>query len=203
MKYYFTFHTLILFFASLVLFSCKQDYARDIRLENEIIESFIWEYFTQYNDTVYDENGKIIRIEHPNPTDFVFVIESLPNANWYAASCASTSSNITKRMKRDYINRNEEILKFDSIKNFPKKIVYINNETLRSNVDREANFIGLGYIPIIHVSRPGISKDRKEAFVYFENTKLGLWSGVGYCVVMEYVNGKWIIQEKNLDVIIN
>ena len=59
MKYYFTFHTLILFFASLVLFSCKQDYARDIRLENEIIESFIWEYFTQYNDTVYDENGNI------------------------------------------------------------------------------------------------------------------------------------------------
>ncbi|MDD4823055.1 MAG: hypothetical protein PHI48_10935, partial [Bacteroidales bacterium] len=96
-------------------------------------------------------------------------------------------------MFADMIQVNEKSITIESFKELKNKVTYLTN--------KELNLVFKGgwenyykiykYQPIIRYSRPGFNERKDRAMIYYSKTK-GSRAGVGYIIILEKVDGKWI-----------
>lgn len=96
-------------------------------------------------------------------------------------------------MHVNMIRSSEKSTTIESFKVLINKVTYLTN--------KELNLVFKGgwenyykiykYQPIIRYSRPGFNERKDRAMIYYSKTK-GSRAGVGYIIILEKVDGKWI-----------
>lgn len=91
------------------------------------------------------------------------------------------------------IRSSEKSITIDSFEVLINKVTYLTNKEL-SLVFKggwENYYKIYKYQPIIRYSRPGFNERKDRAMIYYSKTK-GSREGVGYIIILEKVDGKWI-----------
>jgi hypothetical protein len=173
-----------------------------IELENEIISSFIIDCFNgSPTDSILKK--QIRRINHSNSLLII-------NESWSHKSKANIETiSFYKRLKLanydfnmicDFINKNNESIQIDSIKNYNGVIKYISNKEI-DKIFKDGNWPNyhkhFGMTSLIRLSRPGINLEKNKAIIECSCSSGGT-CGTGFYVIMGKANEKWIIIEIEL-----
>ena len=177
-----------------------------VDIENEIITDLIRSEFKQLpNDTIFNRNGQIKKINTFKKPEIVLQIETetyLFDPKWNSLEMFNKNglSSLDSDCYSDFCEKNRLKVSIDSIDNFQGTISYFTkNETI--GLYKQGGWDNyhkkFGNIPIVKVSRPGISIDKNKAFIYYSKSFDDLASA-GFYVILERINNNWIIKKTKL-----
>lgn len=92
------------------------------------------------------------------------------------------------------IRSSEKSITIDSFEVFINKVTYLTNKELDlvfEDGEWENYYKKYKNQPIIRCSRPGFNERKDRAMIYYSKTR-GSRAGVGYIIILEKVDGKWI-----------
>jgi hypothetical protein len=107
-------------------------------------------------------------------------------------------TNLDSIMINDFIKKNQSSVNVPKFKIDQIKTIFMDRQKWDAKL-KEGGWAGYhdtyGYIPTINVSRPGMNKIKKKAFIYYDvkSDKLG---GAGFYLILENAADKWTIKEK-------
>lgn len=176
-----------------------------IDIENKIISSLIKSQISsKTKQTIYNRKGEIKKIKVRKVPWILLVDET--ETNPFAS--INDSIEILKRRGltyldticyKDYKLKNSTKIHIDSISVFKGLVKYVSKKDIQTNFE---NFDWTGYkrnpgFLLVKVSRPGLNLKQNKAFIYYSESFYGI-SGFGNYIILEKVNGKWIIIESIL-----
>lgn len=179
-----------------------------IDIENEIISALIKSEIKSIpNDTVFTRKGKIKKIKTFKDPDVIIVNETEiflldPKDGLFECFINETNGlpSLDKDSYMDFNIKNKSKIQIDSIQNFKGTISYISRQEIDSIFKQGGwdNYHKIyGYKPLIKISRPVLNNDKTKAFIYYSHSFDGL-GGAGFYLILEIVDGKWIVKESSL-----
>ena len=174
-----------------------------IDFDNEIIADLIRSVMHQSpNDTIFNRKGQIKKINTFKKLEIVLQCETEtylfdPERNSLEMFNKNGLSSLDSDCYSDFCEKNKLKIGVDSIDNFQGTISYLTKNEIIDIFKQGgwANYYKkFGTIPIVRVSRPGISVDKNKAFIYYSESVADL-AGAGYYVILEKINDKWIIKK--------
>lgn len=97
-------------------------------------------------------------------------------------------------MHVNMIRSSEKSITIKAFKEFKNKVTYLTNKELDlvfEDGEWENYYKKYKNQPIIRCSRPGFNERKDRAMIYYSKTR-GSRAGVGYIIILEKVDGKWI-----------
>jgi len=179
-----------------------------IDIENEIISALIKsEIKSSPNDTVFTQKGKIKKIKTFKDPDVILVKETETFLFDPKVDSLSSFKNETNGLPSldndsyfDFNYKNKSKIQIDSIQDFIGTIAYISRQEIES-IFKQGGWDNyhktFGFKPLIKISRPGLNNDKTKAFIYYSRSIDGL-GGAGFYLILERVDGKWIVKESML-----
>ncbi len=175
-----------------------------VEIDNEIIADLIKSEIHQFpNDTIFNRKGQIKRIHTFGKLEIVLLIETEtylfdPKVDSLEMFNKNGLSTLNLDCYSDFCEKNRSKVVIDSIGNFNGSISYLTkNEMI--NLFKQGGWVNyhkaFGNIPLIKISRPGISTDKNKAFIYYSESFDGL-AGAGFYVILEKINNNWRVKEK-------
>ncbi|MBK6965664.1 MAG: hypothetical protein IPH20_17500 [Bacteroidales bacterium] len=176
-----------------------------IDIENEIISALIKsEIKSLPNDTVFTRKGKIKEIRTCKVPDIILINETEtylfdPKVDSFSRFKNETNGlpSLDNDSYQDFIVKNKSRLQIDSIRDFPGEVKYVSAKEIEIIFKQGGweNYHKIfGAKPLIKISRPGLNSDKTKGFVYYSSSIGGL-SGAGFYLILEKVDGKWIVKE--------
>lgn len=179
-----------------------------IDIENEIISALIRsEIKSLPNDTVFTRKGEIKRIKTRQNPEIILVIETEtflfdPEVNSFNSFKNDTNGlpSLDSLTYIDFIDKNKTTIQIDSIYGFQGAITYNSRQEIE-NIFKQGGWDNYHktheFKSMIKVSRPGLNLDMTKAFIYYSSSSGGL-SGAGFYLILERIDGKWIVKESML-----
>ncbi|HON02453.1 MAG TPA: hypothetical protein PLM04_04940, partial [Paludibacteraceae bacterium] len=177
-------------------------------IDNEIISALINSEFKSLpNDTIFNRKGEIKRIKTYKKTDILLIIETEtflfdPEVDSFDRFKNETNGlpSLDSLTYLDFIDKNKTKIQIDSIYGFQGTITYNSRQEI-DNIFKQGGWDNYhkihGYKSMIKVSRPGLNKNMTKAFIYYSSSSGGL-SGAGFYLILENIDGKWIVKESML-----
>jgi len=177
-----------------------------VQIENEIIASLIKSEFIQIpNDTIFNKKGEIkkIRISAKPEINLIQTTETFLFDS-HADSLGMFKNNglpsLDSECHNDFIEKNKSKIKIDTIPDFNGTINYLTSEEIKLVFKQGGweNYHKLyEFRPLVKISRPGLNKEKNEAFIYYSSLTDGL-AGTGWYLLLKKVDNKWILIESML-----